>query len=314
MIVPFRLFIGDIFQELADAAKAYDSSAELLTSDNLPSDLSSLHGTYYTSLADIGSSHRFSQLCLAAEEIHYHPPKKWSDKDQQRWTETVLWNATQYTSVHGLSLDKKEQLFINLSTPRARISDVDIQLWTAGCSYTAGVGVNYNEAWPFVVSEKLKIPYANTARPASSIIWASYQICQLPIIPGDLVFWGLTSQHRVPLINDDETGILHYITTKHNRKIPIELLDGPSLFYHNLMAIKNAHNFCEKSGAKLVILGLIYDWDSFFKTYQIKNFRQYAVWPYEPMDLGTDNLHPGPKEHQAMAESFIEFYHQLYKV
>lgn len=311
----FKLFVGDIFPELAEVAQNYDCSAELLTAQSLKK-IPTLQGVYYTSLADIKSIDEFNNLCFSAEEIFYHPPENWSNDEQQKWTEIILWNVNQHKTVHGLSLSQKENLFLQLSKTPDRIDKDTKQLWTIGCSITAGVGVNSEDSWPVIVSKKLNLPLTNIAQSGSSIIWASYQICQNDIKSGDLVFWGLTSHHRIPVINDDENDLWHITASKlkYTKKIPLEILDNPTLFYHNLMAIKNVHNFCKKVGAHLVILGLIYDWNSFFKIYQIQNFRQYAVWPRASLDLGTDNEHPGPREHQAIAESFIEFYHQLYKV
>lgn len=309
----FVLFVGDINEELADTAKKYDKSASLLTAE-IFNNIHDLNGTYYTSLADLGSIDDFNIVCLKSDKIFYHPPACWSNLEQKKWTEIILWNANQYKPIQGLTFNDKEQLFIELSRPRKRLSESQNQLWTAGCSITAGVGVESQKEWPFIVSNILDIPYTNISVGGSSIIWSSYQICQLPVIPGDLVFWGLTYHYRLPMLNSDEKKIWHVVPSQvsPNNRALVEALNSDSLLYHNLMAIKNANNFCEKAGAKLVIMGLIYDWDSFFKTYQIKNFKQYITWPRKYLDLGTDNLHPGPMEHKAIAENFLEFYQELY--
>lgn len=313
----FSLFIGDIFEELSDIAKSHDPSSTLLT-EKLVKDNTNLEGTYYTSLPDIGDLELFNRLCLSSEEIFYHPPKKWSDDKIRYWTEIILWNANQYKLVHGLPLTPFEKLLIESAQPIQRRSDTKSQLWTVGCSITAGIGVKNQESWPFLVAQNLAIPYSNLAKGSSNIIWASNQICQSPIKPGDLVFWGLTGHPRISYIDEDSNRLLFinshssFENLKYDKKLFIEILDSATLLYHNVMAIRNVYNFCTRLGARLVILGLMHDWDSVYKTYQIKNFKQYQCWPEKYIDLGNDNLHPGPKEHQRMASEFLKFYRYLY--
>ena len=77
------------------------------------------------------------------------------------------------------------------------------------------------------------------------------------------------------------------------------------------MAIVSANNFCQAVGAKLIILGLLYDWDSLYKVYKLKNFRQSLCWPDKYIDLGSDGLHPGPNQHVKFANEFLNFYNDI---
>jgi len=101
------LFVGDVCQTVADQAKTYDRSAVLLTEENFPTISPTTSGTFYTSLADLGSIAYLDHLCTIANQIFYCPPEQWSDgvdSKQKKHTETVLVFHSQIKTVHNLSL------------------------------------------------------------------------------------------------------------------------------------------------------------------------------------------------------------------
>ena len=125
--------------------------------------------------------------------------------------------------------------------------------------------------------------------------------------------WGLTSHHRLPVFTQT---VIHFISHNSNAKLkfqfPIELLDSTTLMYHNILAVRRAYNFCKKIGARLVILGLIPDYDNIYLHYNVPTFRQLIFVQDQYIDLGTDNIHPGPQTHQMFAKEFLKFYSNLY--
>jgi hypothetical protein len=184
------------------------------------------------------------------------------------------------------------------------------QFWAAGCSVTVGVGVDTHQTWKEIVSRTIQLPYSDLSAEGSSVIWQSDQICQSEIMQGDLVLWALTVPPRLPVIK--QLSLFHLTPGEYaydksiDKQFPIDLLLHPTLMYHNIQAIRRANNFCTRIGAKLIVMSVLYDAENAAKLYGIPNYHQMCQSPQQWLDLGSDKLHPGPQQHQAMADKFIE--------
>ena len=310
----FILFVGDVTHEVCDAAVNFDKSAQLLLEENI-TNLSS--STYYTSLADCGSLENLSEVCRQSKEIYYICPRQWSDADknnvskQQKWTELVLHYYRQTKPVHNLPAP-----MINSWTHNVRKHEK--QFWAVGCSITAGVGVSKDQSWPELMSTELNLPYTSLACGGSSIIWQSDQICRADIRTGDIVFWGVTSNQRLPIIKPDGS-LLHLTISKFTtdsyaiNTLSPELIDNSTLVYQNILAVRRAYNYCQKIGAYLVPLGLIEDIENIYTQYNVPVFHQLIQWGTNRyVDLGTDNEHPGPRQHEIFAKEFLSHYKKVY--
>lgn len=318
----FQIFIGDVDNYLSVAAHKYSPDALLLDSSNLETYLENPTGVVYTSLADIGSINSLLDICLLADQIFYRPPRHWSDtknnySEQQAWTESILCYISQFRQVDQFDPGVLKHSSLSGSTVIDTRQTAGRQIWAVGCSITEGIGVNVEQSWKSIVSQRLGLEYSSLCLNRTSIIWQSDQICQSDIKKDDIVFWGLTSHNRLPVV-DKQHNLMHLTvdTFKKNASIieefPLEILDNNTLIYHNVMAIRRARNFCTKMGAQIVILGLLPDFDSVYSSYQIPEFRQLAIWPRPFKDLGTDNSHPGPRQHIQYADDFLQFYQDLY--
>ena len=187
----------------------------------------------------------------------------------------------------------------------------DIQLWGVGCSFTVGIGVDPTKCYINLIAEKLAMPLTKLAAIASSIPWAADQILRSDIRNGDIVIWGLTSSERLTYYDNNYLHNVNYASNLHNRLVPDSLLVSDQLKYQALIAIHQVINYCKKINAKLLIGGLL---PSQELTEMLENNKEYflAVPHYykfnldQYIDLGTDNVHPGPKQHQLYAENFIE--------
>lgn len=345
----FELFIGDIYQSLADEATAYNADAVLITSLNVDSFLKTPPKTAYSSIGDIVDSDVFFQLCSRANKIYYRPPIKWSDEHagnkSKKITETILAGLSQHIPIDGIQkiIDQKS-VFNNDFLEDHRKTNLP-QLWFTGCSITYGIGVSKDQTFREIIAQELKLEHSNLSHPGSSIIWQSDQICRADIKHNDIVFWGLTSQHRLPVFDPEvhaelaltkpvslalleweqsqadrniEPAIIHLISGIYKRKpdlkskFPIDLIDNTTLTYHNILAVRRAYNFCKKIGAQLVILGLMRDVDKIYLYYDVPVFKESISCTKKHLDLGTDALHPGPQTHQMFANEFLEFYSKLY--
>lgn len=308
------LFVGDITSEVLDAAIKYDDNAQLLIEKNLNN---LLPGTYYTSLADCGSLENLSKVCSQSAEIYYIQPIRWSDTDknnvseQKKWTELILYYFCQTKTVHNMTEPTINNWICDYRQHEK-------QFWVAGCSVTEGAGVKKEQAWPELISKELMLPYSNLSRDGSSIIWQSDQICRADIRADEIVFWGVTSNQRMPILRPDGS-LLHLTATNFSNdpyivnKLTPEILDNNTLYYQNILAVRRAYNYCQKIGAYLVPLGLLNDFENIYTQYNVPAFYQLIQWGINSyIDLGDDNLHPGPEQHKIFAKEFLSHYRKIY--
>jgi hypothetical protein len=313
----FELFIGDIDQSLANEATSHNKDAVLITSSTVDDFLKTPTGTAYSSLGDIDNLDIFLQLCSQADKIYYRPPIKWSDSSSgnksKELTELILAGMSTSIPVDGIDEITDQKKYFNEDFLQDHRKTHLPQLWITGCSITNGTGVSENQTFKEIIAQELKLEYSDLSRPGSSIIWQSDQIIRSDLKCNDIVLWGLTSPNRLPVFDQD---IIHLSISQYRKsalkKFPIELLDNTTLMYHNILAVKRVYNFCQKIGAQLVILGLMYDFDNTYLHYDIPAFKQLMFWPKKYPDLGTDNEHPGPQSHQMFAREFLELYSKLY--
>jgi hypothetical protein len=298
----FDLFVGDVGEYLATIAHTHDRNARLLT------DLDVDTGTYYTSLADMGSLEAFQNICLQAREIWYCPPAGWTSRDQQHWTESVLGYVSQWVPCHG-SVPHRYQWLTGQLGAGARITD-DQQIWAAGCSITAGVGIDPSDRWPALVQQSLGLGMTDLSCAGSSVIWQSDQIIRSPIKSHDIVLWGVTTPQRLCIIQDQSIYHLNARSFDQNpalmQKFSPEVLDNDTLIYHTVLAVKRASQHCANIGAKLIALGLMHDFDCIWRCYDIPEFQQIISWPAQYIDFAPDGLHPGPQQHHKFASEFLK--------
>lgn len=308
-----RLFIGGVDEYLATLAKEYDQSAVLVTSQNFHVVTQDNTRTLYTSLADVGNITKLKTLCDISDEIFYRPPVRWGSEDEKHWTECVLINVSTSKSVNGIeSIDRPYDFLNQMPSGGARVSDSK-QMWAVGCSITQGVGVELHQTWRHLLSTELELPYTNLSTQGTSILWQSDQICQSDIKANDIVFWALTFHARLPVINRKKE-LFHLCSGGYQinlslaAEFPPDILDNDTILYHNVMAVRRAYNFCNKIGAKLLILGVAYDHVNLYQYYQVPEYRYYVDGLDGWADHGTDNQHPGPKQHQLFVEEFKKMY------
>jgi lysophospholipase L1-like esterase len=190
-------------------------------------------------------------------------------------------------------------------------------LWTAGCSVTYGTGVDYSNRWGSLLADYLKLPEVTVSRAGSSILMAADQLLRSDIQQGDIVVWGLTNVPRVAVSknwNFDPAPIKIYSTLeKENQYWTLDYFESETQVLSTLRAILQVVNFCQKIKAKLYLanildiawLGVVFnDFDNFIDLTQRLKINGNTI---NFIDLGTDNMHPGPKQHQQYAEALYNF-------
>lgn len=321
VVVMYTLFVGSNDKYLAKIAIEYDQNAKLLDILNFDQ-TSGLVGTYYTSLADLVNLDIFFDICTNADKIFYHPPASWNNQNEtnktRHLTESVIGYCSQHIEVKNFNIHKnKPYFYLEAFRPLER-KTAGPQIWVAGCSFTQGVGVTLEQTWKEHVSKSLDLEYTDLSKEGTSITWSADRILRSDIRPNDIVFWQLTGHHRNFAIDEKNDNLRHILLNtlsdnKIKKNFPMEYVDSKTTICKNILSIQQVYNFCQKAKAKLVILGTLYDWENHYLHYNIPCFEQLLVWPKKLIDLGSDNMHPGPEQHKVYAKKFIELLEKHYK-
>jgi hypothetical protein len=184
------------------------------------------------------------------------------------------------------------------------------QLWIAGCSVSHGIGVQLQERYGQLLADKLNIASSFLTRAGSAIDWAADQILRSDIRKNDLVVWGLTSPERFSYIYNNK--LLSITPADYPKFTQIKNIINPSdlynqnTIYKHLYSIQQVINYCNKCQANLVLVGILpgcYSLLSFLQSQKNYVHIPYSlnfegsVFSSQLLDIGTDNIHPGPKQH-----------------
>lgn len=306
------LFVGDVDDSLSQRAKAYRNDAFLVDKSNFKKILNDDRSNIvaYTSLADLPKieEHRnvFYDLLSRADLIYYCPPTKWSDHVD----EFTLWSTKQTTeyflyeinkknkNVYGLELpDWKDNRYVSLVDHRKVESP---QLWIAGCSIPHGVGIDAHERFGSILADRLSLPVSYLTLPGSSIPWSSDQILRSDIKSDDVLVWAITSEYRYCVWMDKK--LEHFLPFKFQSSEDQKIVDNlENMMYNAVTSIYRVINICQKLDVKLILLPVLSSETARLLLHNCPNW-------YSPeyrlglLDLGTDKIHPGPKQHAEWAD------------
>jgi hypothetical protein len=191
-------------------------------------------------------------------------------------------------------------------------------LWTAGCSVTYGTGVEYSSRWGSLLASYLNLPEVTLSQGGSSIFWAADQLLRSDIRPGDIVVWGLTNVPRISISknwNFTSVTIDGYFTKvkKENQYWLLDYFESETQVLTALREILQVVNFCQKIKIKLYLANILdiawlsialADFNNFIDLTQGLKINGNTI---NFIDLGSDNSHPGPKQHQQYAEKLYNF-------
>lgn len=317
------LLVGTADEYLVTVAKTFSADAVLITKDNYQ--LVSNNGVGYTGIEEFDDCILFLNTILSAEQVHYYPSPKSVKFDMSEptssgrgHTEYLLLLINQSTPVVNINLisgiDKVNETlssFLDLSDVRKTNQP---QIWSAGCSFTYGIGVKQEERYINLISIKLNIPSSCLAVSAGSISWAADQILRSDIKKDDIIVWGLTIKTRHPWyynnklwhvnVNSYDINDYKWVESEYPQKV---LINEPNSIYQFLTHIHQVINFCDKIGAKILLVGLLTSPSDVLYLHNLPNFYQYYNKnSNDYIDRGHDNIHPGPLQHQLYADAIIE--------
>jgi len=316
------LFVGFANEELVEYAVAYSTKATLITEDTWNCGIRPEVG--YTGLEEFSNTLIFVSVLASATKIVYYPNKAETDIDLENplnctrgLFENILLSISQTTPVENL---KNNILGSNKvsATLKACLELVDTrksnipQLWGVGCSFTYGSAVDYSQRYISVLTKKLNMNMSCLAQPGGTISWAADQILRSDIREGDIVVWGLTDKFRFTWFRDNT--VWNFTPTEYKKfnwlleTVPLSVLtDYDNAVYQSLTHIYQVNNFCNKIGAKLLLVGLLTGPDDLLYLHNLPNFYQYYNKDFvDYIDLGYDGVHPGPLQHQRYADSIFK--------
>ena len=316
------IFVGSPQSPIVeDRAREKDPCALLVTQNNISTVYdTTVSNTAYTSIIEFWDKDVFLNLLVSAEEVVYCPdtfiPEKFNLENPltglRAFTEYHLLLAQQQgANISNLEFLGQEQTAREsqtlLSLIDYRRSD-SAQLWTAGCSYTHGVGVDVSQRFTNLLAKQLNMPASCLAEPGSSISWANDQLLRSDIRAGDVVVWAITERSRLTKVYDHRVthvsvGKIELYDGIERQFLTQSLLDEQTVRYQQLTKINQVVNFCDKVGAHLVLLGVLTDPTDLLYLQDNPYFYQCQG---KFIDLGTDKEHPGPKHHQYYADTVIE--------
>ena len=188
-------------------------------------------------------------------------------------------------------------------------------LWTVGCSVTAGVGVSQEQRYANILASALKVPHASLALSGASIFLSADQIMRADLKSGDTVVWGLTGIHRVEIAKKWEFKSVTISTysqiSSNNKYWSLDYFDSQTQALQAIRIVKQVINFCQRAQVDLYIANILdLTWfrvmfDNLDNFIDLTDSLKIVNDNVQFIDLGTDNSHPGPKQHQQYADKLL---------
>lgn len=260
---------------------------------------------YYMCLADVDHD-TFLDVCNLSNELIYIHNNSWTSEELKTNTEMLL--VTSNKNIHINEPDDKD-IFLNLVDSRKTNNK---QIWNLGCSITQGVGVSHDEKYGNLLSKKLGLEISYLTCGGSSIMWASDQLIRSDIKSGDIIIWGITNEYRIPFFNKGKLYHANFSSYEFDVKFPKKYIsDRENALYLSLTAIERVKNFCYKCGCNLFLIDII---GSELWKYLNKEKNYIKIGGNMFIDLASDNMHPGPKTHEYIAERIYQLINSNNKI
>jgi hypothetical protein len=190
-----------------------------------------------------------------------------------------------------------------------------------GCSLTRGLELESpDQCYAAILSKRLNRPYVNLGQPGGSYQKLFDIFFQIKLHPGQIIILQLPPIHRLRYCQNDRK--LYDIIMSHDESKNIDDIimtfnDG-FLFYDLYTKIKAIVSFSKAMRLKLCFFMHDYERNT------VGNIKDRTIFYHMPeyipdkimgdcvKDFGSDNLHPGPKSHQYIAQIIETHLIQLY--
>jgi len=311
------LLVSNDTEYLLTRINEFSDSAILINFENYTID----YQVGYTSIIEFPDKTEFIKAIMLASSVVYLPgptDEKFDfnnpNTSNQGHVEHLLRSIGQTKKITGIDHLLGDDIATEAISKICQLADRRVsdqkQLWAVGDSITAGYGITFEQAWGTILGKKLEFPVSRLAESGSSIEWAADQILRSDIRKDDLIVWGVTTLNRLPYYAPT-VGVQHYTSQySTDKKIRQLLIDDDFMYYKSISHIAQVVNFCNKVECKLLLVGLLSSERDYLYYRNFSNFYQYFNPELQNkfVDLASDNIHPGPKQHALYADAI---YHQL---
>lgn len=304
--------IGTLY--ISEQSYRWDSSFVIIDQSNLDAIINSPVTTdCRTSIADIGGEN-LSKLITSASKIKLVDLfEKYIDLYENtdqclRYSVGRLFNELIKVKdkVDGIEYLGKLN-FKNLEIMRTTDNPT---LWVSGCSCSVGIGVENSQSYGHLLSEKLNMPLINLSGNGASIFWAIDRLMRADIKKGDIVILGLSFISRYEYSENWSLKSQPGLHDSLAKFVDVEYLDTSTHILKTSRHVLHLIKFCQQIGARVIIasileatwLPVIFDNHPDF----INLLDDFIDAP-KFKDFGSDNLHPGPLQHQEYADKLYDF-------
>lgn len=202
------------------------------------------------------------------------------------------------------------------------------RLIALGCSYTYGHGLpdchippnkpgpNHSKlSWASILAQKLNLELVNMAKPGISNIHILWQLLNFDFKDDDtcVTMWTHFNRHPVSILNDDSS-IMYWGSYDDVKYVSgVEHLVDKNLLLKNFISIHHAHLYLRLKNIKHNFL--VITWPEV--TYQVPSalfmpvFLKGVHLANMLVDKALDNLHPGIKSHQNIANFIYEKFNVI---
>lgn len=329
------VFFGDVNENTAEQAQAYDPDATLITASNAQDFInSSADKTVYTSLGDCPDNEDLIfQILDKADTIVYAKSIKWSDNKEidfsnptssvKGLTEYILWYFDHHkNNVSNFdATDYKHQDMLTLWDTRKSEKP---QLWIVGSSFCLGNHGIGTDAYPWLLSKDLNIPMSLLAYNGASHEIMADQVLRSDIRADDIVVFSLNYEEKHVFWNSvkntanilgpgwqtlpEEIQRVEQLGYK-KKEFDRFLFANDTGFYKNYIHIHQLINYCNKVRAKLFLFGLDSSHRMNLALSDVPQFKLYknklGIDQTEFVDYADDNKHPGTKQHRLYADFIL---------
>lgn len=279
-----------------------NSSSILLTTDNYQEHAFLSADNYHTTLGDITSRELLTLLDhidrLIFIDIFDHT------SDIYKETVVLLNYISHFRTVENFSVDPTVTF-----TDHTGILDRPDEpvIWVYGCSHTYGYGLRSDELnYATILSQELGMPLKLIAKCATSTNWSLRHLLNTPFRPGDRVVWQLTTPNRVTRFEEDGADVEEVQLARTQDRHLLEVYNDNQTFFNHINFLNTGVQYLRSQNVDFVLTSLMIRMKLFYNyMLEYTKYPEYCYSPEFEVDLGTDNVHVGPRSHQNLANAIL---------
>lgn len=293
------IIVGDTTPDLALFGAQFN--AKFINQSNIEESICS-HNNFYISLGDV-TIDDLIRLLDTANRIIIQRKSLWSTYELQSMTISVCRSYSHRITVDGMDFYKNKFSY----TDTYKRSSSQPTLWTFGGSIVAGVGLSNPESETFSahLGKLLNLNVINTSKGGSGLRRSLETLLNCEIQQGDYVVLDTTLKERMRV---NENGKIKDTQLSERDKFTVLSVTDDQLFYDFISMTDTFLKICLLSGANTVFYS--YTMSKTKQCFDITNhFSWHPGWNLKasqlinsPLDLGTDQKHPGVKTHAKLAQ------------